>query len=49
VKIESLYLDEHTRTLILRDMPSIQMDEVFENLPELVHLEIKNIEEFKKE
>jgi hypothetical protein len=30
-------------------MPSIQMDEVFENLPELVHLEIKNIEEFKKE
>ena len=49
MKIDTLQLDEHTRTLILRDMPSIQMDEVFENLPEVVHLDIQNVDEFKKE
>lgn len=49
MKIDTLHLDEHTRTLILRDMPSIQMDEVFENLPEVVHLDIQNVDEFKKE
>ena len=49
VKIDTLHLDEHTRTLILRDMPSIQMDEVFENLPEVLHLDIQNVDEFKKE
>jgi hypothetical protein len=30
-------------------MPSIQMDGVFENLPEVVHLDIQNVDEFKKE
>jgi hypothetical protein len=35
--------------LILRDMPSIKMDGVFENLPEVAHLEIRNLDEFKKD
>ena len=48
VKIDTLHLGAHTRFLILKDMLSIQMNEFFENLPELVHLDIRNVDEFKK-
>jgi len=49
IKIETLHLGEHTKSLILIDMPSIDMPSIFEYMPQLKHLHIQNCDEFKKE
>jgi hypothetical protein len=49
VPVPTLYLGEHTKHLTLIDMPSIDLTQIFNTLPELVTFHVKNVDEFKKE
>ena len=48
LKIDTLHLGEHTKGLTCIDMPSIDMQMVWEMIPELTELHIQNCDEFKQ-
>ena len=49
LKIDTLYLGDHTQHLTLIDMPSIDLGNVYEQLPELKTFHVRNLDDFKIE
>jgi len=49
ITVDTLHLGSHTKSLTFKNMPSVQMDQVYRTLPQVSRLEIYTVDEFKKE